>query len=100
MLDATERLAMLNWQLGFFIYDFQPIITHNAAVTPIIYGKGGNALCNQGLASIDGGRYIASVMDRDIIQLWKARDGLSAGLLKISGLLTDLSFDKFPLTIH
>jgi len=44
---------------------------------------------NQGLASIRNGSYIASMLDRGIIKLWRAREGASVGFLKLKG---------FPLT--
>jgi hypothetical protein len=86
-----ERLLVLNWGHGFSMYDFQTVTAHNPASMPLIHHRGSNGLCNQGLASMRNGSYIASVLDRGVIQLWKAREGTSAGFLKITGLPLSLS---------
>ena len=81
-----ERLLVLNWRFGFLMFDFQPLTAHNSrSSTPLIHRNGKNVLCNQGLASMRGGAYIASV-DGDVLRLWKAREGKSAGFLKTTGL--------------
>lgn len=81
-----ERLLVLNWRFGFFMFDFQPLAAHNPSSTPLIHCSGNNVLCNQGLASMRGGTYVASA-DGGVLQLWKAREGKSAGFLKTAGLL-------------
>ncbi len=91
-----ERLLILNWRFGFLMYDFQPVAARNPLSTgmPVIHRSGNNAFCNQGLASLRSGSYFASVLDKGVIQLWKAREGTSAGFLKIAGL------DSFALTFE
>lgn len=87
-----ERFLVLNWGHGFSMYDFQTVTTSNSASAPLIHNHGSNVLCNQGLASMRNGSYVASVLDRGIIQLWKAREGTSAGFLKLTGLPLAFSF--------
>lgn len=92
-----DRLIILNWRFGFLMYDFQPVAARNppsATSMPLIHHSGNNGFCNQGLASMRSGSYIASVLDKGIIQLWKAREGISAGFLKIAGL------HNFPLALE
>ena len=85
MLEAMERFLVLNWRFGFLMYDFQPVTVRGPRSAWLIHQSGNGVLCNQGLTSLRSGSYIASVSDRGIIQLWKAREGTPVGRLKITG---------------
>jgi len=80
-----ERLLVLNWRFGFLMYDFQPVTARRPGSARLMLQSGNSVLCNQGLASLRSGTYIASVLDRGTIQLWRAREGTPAGHLKITG---------------
>ena len=80
-----ERLLVLNWRFRFLMYDFQPVTVRRLGSAWLMLQSGNSVMCNQGLASLRSGSYIASVFDRGIIQLWRAREGTHAGRLKITG---------------
>jgi hypothetical protein len=74
VLDSMDRLVVYNLHEGCAFYDL-PGMVRTMDVSHASNRDDGNPFCNQGIALLANGSYVATVSKRGVIHILRTRDG-------------------------